>query len=431
MNLLIFWQIVILEGDNLAGKGVGTNQNRGGIRMTLRKRTLHNDYQGRQPHPRYLQYLLLITFFGTIFITTIPVSATENATITCGVILPLSGDSNISGTELLNGIQLAADEINTNGGAAGYRINLRIADDQGDPQKALSYFKEMQAEGIPIVIGSETTVLTLPMAEETKNTKGTLLISPQANGEVLYGISPLFYQVNPPIFSLAQFVSEWLVYTSDRTAVIYIDDEYGRSVLKNIKAGLKNSTIPITDAEPVTHEDTDYAALSEKILNSAPDAIVIIVYDSRQIPIIRNLTGAGFRGQVILTESGEMDTLEKEESDVLAKFPLFTISSNTNLVPGSHSDHFVTSYRERFGQDPAKGTAGYGYDSLMVIADAIRLGSEGGNISAKTIQKGLEASRYYGVTGPKVFDSHHAAGTALDRWGFRNGSFELMTLSLV
>ncbi len=355
----------------------------------------------------------------------------ENTPVTCGVILPLSGDLSATGTDILQGIELATNEVNEKWASSGRKIDLRIADDQGDPQIALSRFTEMQNDGVPVVIGSYTTSLTLAMAKETKNNPGTVLISPQANGDDLYGISPWFFQVNPPIFSLAQFIEEWLAYTSDRAAIIYSDDEYGRSVLSHIQTGLVNQTIPVTDMEPVTSERTDYSTLSQEILNGAPDAIVIIVYDSRQIPIIRNLSEAGFRGQVILTESGLIDTLEKEESDLFSQFSLFTISSYANLVPGNHTEHFISAYLEKYGRDPTKNLAGYGYDSLMVVAQAIPSGCEKGNVTAELIRKGLDDSRYYGVSGPKVFDSHHAVCSAQDRWVFRDGKFVLMTTSLV
>jgi branched-chain amino acid transport system substrate-binding protein len=372
--------------------------------------------------------LLAILWVCCIFQT--PVAA-ENTTITCGVILPLSGDLEATGTDILQGIELAANETNEKWAASGRKIDLRITDDQGDPRIALSRFTEMQNDGVPVVIGSYTTSLTLAMAKETKNNPGTVLISPQANGDDLYGISPRFFQVNPPIFSLAQFIEEWLAYTSDRAAIIYSDDEYGRSVLSHIQTGLVNQTIPVTDTEPVTGENTDYATLSQEILNGAPDAIVIIVYDSSQIPIIRNLSDAGFRGQVILTESGLIDTLEKEESDRFSQFSLFTISSYANLVPGNHTEHFISAYQEKYGRDPTKNLAGYGYDSLMVVAQAIPPGCENGNVTAELIRKGLDDSRYYGVSGPKVFDSHHAVCSAQDRWVFRDGKFVLMTTSLV
>ena len=100
------------------------------------------------------------------------------------------------------------------------------------------------------------------------------------------------------------------------------------------------------------------------------------------------------------------------------------------LVPGSHSDRYISAYNTTYGTDPGRNIAGYGYDSMMIIADAMRNAPENKSISAENIRKGLEKSQYYGVTGPKVFDSHHAAASALDRRAFKNGTFELMSISL-
>lgn len=362
----------------------------------------------------------------------VPVSALEpeKANITIGVILPLTGDDNVAGSHLLQGIQVAADEINADE-TCRYQVDLQVADDTGDPDRALTLFKEMQTDSIPVVIGSYTTTLTLPMARETGKSDTTLLISPQANGESLYGISPLFYQVNPPIFALAQFVSEWLAYTSDRPALVYVQDKYGESVLNHILKGLIEQDFQISGTYPVLPEENDFSSFTRTILDKAPDAIVIIMYDTRQIPLIRNISEAGYRGQVLLTESSCLENLEKEETDALSRFPLFTISAYTNLVPGDHSDRFVQSYQEAFGNDPSKTLAGYGYDSMMLIADAFRNGNGEENITAEMIKEGLDNSRYYGVTGPKIFDMNHAPTSAMDRWGFKDGRFELMTISLV
>jgi len=388
---------------------------------------------GQIHHRPDLPFVFLLIILCIICIIQTPGCAADNQSFTCGVILPLSGELHASGTTLLQGIELATDEINNNEGVAGYQMNLRIADDQGDPLKALSLFKEMQADGIPVVIGSYTTSITLPMAEETKNSDDIILISPRANGELLYGISPRFYQMNAPVFSITHFVSDWLSYTAEHVAVIYIDDEYGRSVLSGIRTGLDNSPVLITGTLPITGEDTDdtgFSVLIDPLLDNAPDAVVISVYDSRQIPIIRSLSDAGFRGQVILTETGFINTLESEESEVLSKFSLFLLPSNSYLVPGELTDRFVKSYKERFGQDPERTIAGYGYDSMMVLAYAIRLGLVNGTVSADSIQKGLDDSRYYGVSGPKTFDSHQAVPPALDRWFFKDGRFTLLSTSL-
>jgi len=75
--------------------------------------------------------------------------------------------------------------------------------------------------------------------------------------------------------------------------------------------------------------------------------------------------------------------------------------------------------------------AGYGYDSLMIVADALRDPVRTENITTDRIREGLSPARYYGVTGPKVFDRNNVPASAMDRWAFRDGEFALMTISLV
>lgn len=396
------------------------------------KEPVHRHYEDYDDLSRaFLVNHLRVLIFGIVIcLVLVPASIAEK-NLTCGVILPLSGDSGATGTDILHGIELAAEEMNAKCNVSGYMVDIRVADDKGDPATALSLFQEMQTEGFPVVIGSYSTTLTLPMVEETKKADSTLLISPQANGGSLYGISPLFYQVNPPVFPLAWFVAEWLTYTSDRPAIIYTDDEYGTSIMQNIKDKLVSDSLSGGGVYPLPKGETDYTAFVESVLNSAPDAIVISIYDSRQVPVIRNLSEAGYRGQIILTESSYMDTLEQNETDVLSRFPLFTISSYANLVPGDHTDRFVSSYTAKYGESPNMTLAGYGYDSLMIVAEALRNPGKQGNITVDQIREGLYESRYYGVTGPKVFDKNNVPPSAMDRWAFRNGKFVLMATSLV
>jgi len=42
----------------------------------------------------------------------------------------------------------------------------------------------------------------------------------------------------------------------------------------------------------------------------------------------------------------------------------------------------------------------------------------------------MDESRYYGISGPKTFDSHHTVPPVLDRWIFKDGRFSLLSTSL-
>lgn len=368
-------------------------------------------------------FCLMIFFAGT--------QATEEdyTTIPCGVILPLTGNYSELGVELLQGIEIALQEINADGGIYGRKIDLLIVDNRGDPENSLRYFQEMRMQGVPVVIGSYHATLTLPMAEDTKKNQSPILICPRANAENLYGISPVFFQVEAPNFYLAKYVSEWISYTSDRLAIIYIDSDFGRSLNEGILSNLKNSSVIICGSEPVK-EDSNSKDIAYQVIGFAPDTVVFAMYTPMEVSILENLSQLGYRGQVVLTDSENMNVLEKEKGEILANFSIFTISTETSLVPGNHVNNFVNEFQSLYGREPSRGgIEGYGYDTMMIIAEAMKTGCER-NITAKSIQNGLKKIRYYGLTGPKIFDEYNAVRPAFDRWVFRNGKFELMGTSV-
>ena len=377
----------------------------------------------------YLYGIALLCSLAVLAIGS-PVMAEENSSIPCGVVLPLSGNFSPMGNELLQGIELAVDEINADGGIFGRVIDLHVEDNQCDAQVGLKRFQELRAAGIPAVIGAYHATLTLPMAEDTRQNQSTILLCPWANADILYGISPAFYQEQAPIFYLATFVSEWVSFTAERVAIISIDTDFGRSLTDGIISGLDNRSITITGVYPAG-EGVSSDDLSRQVIDGAPDTVVFAMYTPLEVSLLKSLSAAGYRGQIVLTDSENMNTLETEERDMLANFSVFTISTETSLVPGSHTDQFVKAYQAKYNADLTRGSiAGYGYDSMMTLAQAMKSGG-GSNITAPAIQDGLARVRYYGVTGPKVFDEKNAVRPALERWVYEGGKFELMGTSVI
>jgi branched-chain amino acid transport system substrate-binding protein len=374
--------------------------------------------------------IALLLFIMFCYLAVSPAQAEDNTSIQCGVILPLSGDMSVQGLELKQGIELAAEEVNAQGGIRGRLINLIIADDEGNPDRPYELFREMREKGASVVIGSYTTDLTIPMAKDLTTDPETVLISPQANGQALYGVSPAFFQVNAPVFYLGKFLADWASYTAERVAIVYIDNEFGSSLTESVTSNLAGNPVQITSTEPVS-PDSDFSALSRKVLDNAPDIIIFNMYGSLQVPLLQNLSNAGYHGQVVLTDTSLINTLEQDNADLLSAFSVCSISSNAATVPGNRTERFAAAYEKKYGSDPKRGIAGYGYDTMMVIRDALNQKCTSGNITASDIMTELKNTSYYGVTGPKIFDDKNAVRPALDRWVFRDGKFELMTTSII
>ncbi len=386
-------------------------------------------HQMNQYFSRVFFGFLVFVVLGVLFS---PVSAEMNRSMTCGIILPLSGEYENLGNEVLQGIEIAVDQIYGREGEEGYRIALEVRDDRSDPNQSSSLFAEMREQGVPVVIGSVTTSLTLPMAEQTQmnTTNGTVLISPLANGNEIYGISPGFYQVLPPVFYLGTVIGDWISYSTTRSALVYTDDSYGRSLRDTINERLQNtSTSSKISAEiPLIHDESGYQLVTSQILDNVSDAVVLIGYDTEFLSLLKSLSEAGYEGQVVLGESYLMDLLGTDTSgNLAANFSLVTTNAYTTLVPGIRTDQFILAYQKRYQTSPVGTYAGYGYDSMMIIDEA-RIHERGsGNSTGSSLMQGLREIQYYGVTGPKVFDDHNAVSPVYDRFLYRNGTFELLS----
>ena len=89
--------------------------------------------------------VMLITLVNIIFLTLFALGCAkkESGEIKIGVINSLTGSAAPYGENAQNGMQLAVDDINKNGGISGKRIKLVVEDDKTDPQIAVAAFRKL------------------------------------------------------------------------------------------------------------------------------------------------------------------------------------------------------------------------------------------------------------------------------------------------
>jgi len=71
--------------------------------------------------------------------------------IKIGVILSLSGSGSYIGEQTRDGMQMAADEINSRGGIDGRHIELIFEDNQSSPDEAKKKFLEIEETHAPLL----------------------------------------------------------------------------------------------------------------------------------------------------------------------------------------------------------------------------------------------------------------------------------------
>ncbi|MFN2464385.1 MAG: ABC transporter substrate-binding protein [Candidatus Dormibacteria bacterium] len=111
-------------------------------------------------------------------------------TISLGAVISLNGPGSVYGVQQRNGIQLAVDTINKNGGVNGGKIAVDIQDDGSTQQQGAQVFQtEIQAGKVLGVIGptlSNTAIAAHPVANAAK----TPVIAPSNTGNGIVGNCP-------------------------------------------------------------------------------------------------------------------------------------------------------------------------------------------------------------------------------------------------
>jgi branched-chain amino acid transport system substrate-binding protein len=80
--------------------------------------------------------------------------AAEAQTIKIGVNEPLTGAFAASGTYVVNGAKIAADEINAKGGILGKKLELVIEDNKSNPTEAAAVAEKLiTSDKVPVLMG--------------------------------------------------------------------------------------------------------------------------------------------------------------------------------------------------------------------------------------------------------------------------------------
>ena len=169
-------------------------------------------------------------------------AAQTTAPLKLGVIGPFSGPSSDFGLQMLNGVQLAVEQINAGGGYLGKPLTLVIKDDQGNPDEGLKASQALVAEKVTATIGFCNTGVAAKSLEVFQNAQLPLII-PCATGTPLTtqypGPSSYIFRTSARDAIQAPFVVDHILNKGWNKVAIFADTTgYGEAGLKDVEAAL-------------------------------------------------------------------------------------------------------------------------------------------------------------------------------------------------
>src|ERR1700760_849278 len=120
-------------------------------------------------------------------------------TIKIGVNEPLTGAFAASGTYVVNGAKIAADEINAKGGILGKQIELVIEDNKSNPTEAAAVAEKLiTRDKVPVIMGAWGSSLTLAVMPKLMEYKVPMLVETSSSGKITTSGNPYIFRISPP-----------------------------------------------------------------------------------------------------------------------------------------------------------------------------------------------------------------------------------------
>lgn len=353
--------------------------------------------------------------------------------LTIGLYGPLSGPAADIGEAMENGAELAADEINEDGGILDNEISLTWADSESDPAEGRNAVERLiDQENIDILAGGFHSDVSLSVIEVTSERDVPQMISNSVSGAINQkiedeGMSNVF-KMSPPSEAYgegwAAFFNDlqseevgYFPYEDQSVAMIAEDTSYGISVMDKTQQYLEDEGWTVTSTDTVPVDQSDFSSVLTRIQEDGPD----IVWAVQTSPAAGGSLIQDFRN-TDFQETHFMHTFIPSNPETIeiagdaANGVLWM--SNVDVVPSYAEDVGLTqAWQDEYDENIPGSSGSLPYDNLHLIRKALESGLDGiGDLSVDSWEEAvidMEPTKM--SSGVFDFDESHQAGWGVDR----------------
>jgi branched-chain amino acid transport system substrate-binding protein len=407
---------------------------KGGCKMT----TIHR----RQLMRTSLGALVLATFAASASVT--PVQA-QDKVITIGIELPLTGADADSATRIKNGAMMAIDDTNAAGGAGGYKLNVTVLDSgtatagQYDPAQAATNAKKFVADpNVVAIVGPQmsgegkamTPILSAAnLATITPSSTNPDITNPKFASQFKPGGKAIYFRTVTTDAYQGPNMANYMRDTLKVKSVYILDDSgaYGVGMSNLYEGQAKKIGMNVMGHDQLDPKEADYTTIITKIKGLNPDAVYYGGVAQAGVKVAKQLYDI-FPTVIKCGGDGMVDGGILSGVGFPAIEGWYVTQASPHVMDDTAMSDWVTRYTKVYNMTPSD-YAITGYDAVLVIADAIKRVSAGGQpVNRDTVRDAIQTANLKTLQGPVSFDEngdivnkvisvfqiHHDVGAAED-----------------
>ncbi len=349
--------------------------------------------------------LVLSVSIGTTLalIGTQPVSAGQvKCPILIGGALSLTGIQAPLDEPGLRGAQLAVEELNRKGGILGCEVKFINLDGKSDPVTVGNVAAQLIGQGAVAIVAPCDFDFGGPASREAQRA-GLVGISTCASSP-LYGSRAL----GDKQFTLSMWNTTMGAAAAEyaykdkgwRTAYVITDTfiDYTTSLSEYFIKHFKKLGGQVLFEDKYTQGDQDFSAQLARLqaLDKLPDFLYISSYMPDLAFIIRTIRQAGIRVPVMGGDSYDDPGLFKALGSEFGNDVYFVTHSWLGEGASPKAKHFLDLYQKKYGQPPDTAFVVTGWDTIMVMAQAME---KAGTTDGAAVARAMEEMEFSLLTG--------------------------------
>ena len=300
--------------------------------------------------------------------TPTPVAATP---FRVGVMDSITGVGETYGNVAAHAKQMAADEINAEGGVNGRSLELVIEDSKCNAQDAITAFRKLtDVDGVKIILGTSCSGAMLgvaPLAEEN----GVVLFSGLASNPDIADAGDYIFRTQ--ISDVEVGVSTGNVLWSDgvRTlATITEETDYAEGVRRTSVEQFTKLGGQIVAEERFSSDITDFRTQLTKLFEASPDALHISPQSEfAGGTIVKQARELGYKGPIYGETVSVGTTALEIAADAATGMRAITAAPDPK---NEKAQEVLSDFRERYNYVTLPWHLGSAYDDVYIAAECLK-----------------------------------------------------------
>ena len=323
------------------------------------------------------------------------------------------------------GMELAIEEINRSGGAAGRKLELVTRDDGGTPGDAVRVAEELIArEKVNVLMGTFASNVGLAVANLAAQRKVLFVASEPLTDKIVWENGNRYtFRLRPSTYmQTAMLVPEAAKLKKRRWAIVYPNYEYGQSATASFKKLLSEAQpgVEFVAEQAPALGKIEAGAVVQALAQARPDAIFSSLFAADLQKFVREGNTRGlFKNTVVFNllagEPEYLDPLKDETPDGwwVTGYPWSEINTPEHKA-------FRDAYQKRWNDYPRQGSV-VGYTAVHAVANAARKAKSAETEKLVEALKGLQMQTPFGPVTWRAIDHQSTMGAYVGQLAKKDG----------